>query len=49
MWGFTSWCTRDGKVELYETRAEAEKAAEEYNDRQQGINRFSTYWAEEYE
>ena len=30
------------------TRAEAEKVAQEYNDRQGYINRFNYYWAEEY-
>ena len=48
IWGYTTWCTRDGKVELYATRAEAEKVAQQYNDRQGYINRFNYYWAEEY-
>ena len=48
MWGFATWCIRDGEVELYATRAEAEKVAQQYNERQGYINRFSTYWAEEY-
>ena len=48
MWGCTIWCKRDGKVELYATRAEAEKVAQQYNDMQGPINRFSHYWAEEY-
>ena len=48
MWGCTTWCKRDGKVELYATRAEAEKVAQQYNDMQGPINRFSHYWAEEY-
>ena len=48
IWGCISWCTRDGKVELYATREEAEKVAQQYNDAQGHINRFNTYWAEEY-
>ena len=48
IWGYTTWCTRDGKVELYATRAEAEKFAQKYNDQQGYINRFNYYWAEEY-
>ena len=48
MWGFATWCIRDGEVELYATRAEAEKVAQQYNKRQGYINCFSTYWAEEY-
>ena len=48
MWGCTTWCKRDGKVELYATCAEAEKVAQQYNDMQGLINRFSHYWAEEY-
>ena len=48
MWGCTAWCTRDGKVELYATREEAEKVAQQYNDMQGPLNRFSHYWAEEY-
>ena len=48
MWGCTTWCTRDGEVELYATREEAEKVAQQYNDMQGPINRFSHYWAEEY-
>lgn len=41
MWGCTSWCTRDGKVELYATRAEAEKVAQQYNERQGYIPSYS--------
>ena len=48
MWGCTTWCTRDGKVELYATRQEAEKVAQQRNDRQGPINCFNHYWAEEY-
>ena len=48
MRGCTSWCTRDGQPELYETRAEAEKVALEYNNRQSPVNRFNEYFAEEY-
>jgi len=47
-WGYTTWCSRDGKPELYATRAEAEKVAQKYNDQQGYINRFNYYWAEEY-
>ena len=47
-WGYTTWCSRDGKPELYATRAEAEKGAQKYNDQQGYINRFNYYWAEEY-
>ncbi len=48
MWECTTTCTRDGKVELYATREEAEKVAQQRNDRQGYINRFNYYWAEEY-
>lgn len=48
MWGYTTWCTHDGEVELYATREEAEKVAQQYNGRQGYINRFNTYWVEEY-
>ena len=48
MWGCTTWGTRDGKLELYATREEAEKVAQQRNDRQGPINSFNYYWAEEY-
>ena len=48
MWGCTTWCTRDGEVELYTTREEAEKVAQQRNDRQGPISSFNHYWAEEY-
>ena len=48
MWGCTTWCTRDGKLELYATREEAEKVAQQRNDRKGPINRFNHYWAEVY-
>lgn len=48
MWGCSTWCKRDGEVELYETKEEAERAAEAYNNRQGRVNRFNDYWAEEY-
>jgi len=41
------WC-QPVDPELYATRAEAEKVAQQYNERQGYINRFNYYWAEEY-
>ena len=48
MWGCTAWCKRDGEVELYATKEEAERVAEARNKRQGPVNRFNDYWAEEY-
>ena len=48
MWGFATWCVRDGKPELYATREEAERVAREYNDREGHVNRFNQYFAKEY-
>ena len=47
MWGCATWCTRDGEIELYATREEAERVARQYNDRQGPINRLNHYCVEE--
>ena len=48
MWGCTSWCKRDGKPELYATKEEAQKVADEYNSSRPPINNFTKYFVEEY-
>ncbi len=47
MWGITTWCTHDDKIELYATKEEAQKVAEERNNSQK-INKFSDYFAKKY-
>ena len=46
MWGITTWCKRNGEIELYETQEEAERVARDYNERQGSINSVNHYWAE---
>lgn len=47
MWGCTVWCKRDGEIELYKTKEEAQKVADERNNRQ--VNRFTDYFVSVYE
>lgn len=49
MWGFSTWCKRDGKTELYNTKEEAEKVAHERNENQGCINCFNHYYVEKYD
>lgn len=49
MWGFSTWCQRDGKTELYNTEEEAKAVAKKYNDSQGPVNRFNHYYAKQYE
>ena len=48
MWGCTAWCKRGDEVELYATKEEAQKVADERNNRQV-INRFTDYFVSKYE
>ena len=45
MWGITTACKRDGKVESYNTLEEAQKVAEERNKRMK--NSFNHYFVQE--
>jgi len=49
MWGFSTWCQRDGHTELYDTEEEAKAIAKQYNDSQGPVNRFNYYYAKQYD
>lgn len=50
MFAGTRWVrSEDDEIELYTTRAAAEKAADRYNAMQGPVNHFCDYFAEEYE
>ena len=47
MWGgFSCWCRRDGEIEKYATKEEANRVAEERNNRHGRVNSFNEYFAE---
>lgn len=48
MWGFSTWCVKDGQPELYDTEEEAKAKAMEMNERQGPVNRFNHYYAKKY-
>jgi len=48
MWGFSTWCKKDGKVMTFATKEEAQKVADEYNGNAPKINNFTEYFAVEY-
>ena len=46
MWGCTTWCHHDGKIESYPTREEAQAVADKYNGENR-INNFNHYFVRE--
>lgn len=46
MWGITTWCRKHGEIQLFETKEEAQKVADELNGVM--INRFTDYFVSEY-
>ena len=44
MWGYTTYCKRDGKPEAYDTEEEAKAVANRYN---KGYNPFNRYYVSE--
>lgn len=48
MWGITAWCERDGVIESYPTKEEAQRVAKERNNAN-NINNFNYYFAKELE
>ena len=49
MWGIKSWCKQNGKVMLFDSKEEAEKIAEKYNESQGPVNSFNEYFAKRYD
>lgn len=47
MWGISTWCMSNNQVELFETKEEAQKVADERNNAQV-INRFTNYVVRRY-
>lgn len=49
MWGFSSWCKKDGEIELYASKEEAQKVVDEINNNRSPINNFTSYYVSKYE
>lgn len=48
IWGCTVPCKKeDGSIEQYQTKDEAQKRANDYNNKQGVVNRFNYYFVEE--
>ena len=48
MWGCTTWCEKDGEIELYNTREEAQKMVDEINATRSPVNNFTSYFVKEW-
>ena len=48
MWGCTTWCKKNGEIELYKTKEEAQKVVDEINANRSPVNNFTSYFVEEW-
>jgi len=49
MWGYATWCKKNGEIELYRTMQEAQKVVDQRNSKRPLVNNFTQYFAMKYE